>query len=122
MTEERVGGLLESASYQDIAAPGVVAGYYDRLVAGRWAQALLAMTRDMPRNTITFALEDLEFPTLIFWGEQDTWVTLAGIDCWKNRMPGAEFHAVPEAGHLLMEERPDLFNNTVLAFLRPHMG
>ena len=122
LTEQRVGGLLESASYQDIATPAVIAGYYYRLVAGRWAQALLGMTRDMPRNTITFALEDLEFPTLIFWGEQDTWVTRASIDRWKDRIPGAEFHAVPEAGHLLMEERPDLFNDTVLAFLQSHMG
>ena len=118
VTKERVGRLLESATYQDIVTPEVIAGYYDRLVTGRWAESLLAMVRDMSRNTITFALEDLEFPTLILWGEQDTWVTLAGIDRWKDEIPGAEFEAVPEAGHLLMEEKPDLFNDMVLDFLQ----
>jgi len=120
VTSERVGRLLESATYQDIVTPEVIAGYYDRLVTGRWAESLLAMVRDMSRNTITFALEDLEFPTLVLWGEQDTWVTRVSIDRWKDKIPGAEFQAVPEAGHLLMEEQPDLFNDMVLAFLQAH--
>jgi pimeloyl-ACP methyl ester carboxylesterase len=118
-TEERVGQILRSAYYrQDLVTAEVVDGYYNRLVTGRWAQSLLAMTRDMSKNTITFALQDLEFPTLILWGENDTWVTRAGIDRWKDEIAGAEFHAVPEAGHMLMEEKPDLFNNMVLAFIR----
>jgi pimeloyl-ACP methyl ester carboxylesterase len=121
-TKERVRQILRSACYrQDIVTAEVVEGYYDRLVTGRWSQSLLAMTRDMSRNTITFPLEDFTFLTLILWGEQDTWVTRASIDRWKDRIPGAEFHAVPEAGHLLMEEKPELFNNMVLAFVQSHM-
>ena len=120
-TKERVGQILKSAYYkQDMATAEVVDGYYDRLVIGRWAQALLAMTRDMPGNTITFALEDLDFPTLVLWGENDTWVKRSAIEQWADKIPSAEFHAIPEAGHLLMEEKADLFNNMVLAFLESH--
>ena len=120
VTKERVGQLLESASHQDIATAEVVDGYYNRLVIGQWAQSLLAMTRDMSKNTITFDLEDLEFPVLILWGEHDTWVKRTDIDRWKDEIPSAEFHVIPEAGHLLMEENPELFNNMVLAFLESH--
>ncbi len=121
VTEERVGQILKSAYYQqDIVTAGVVDGYYSRLVNGQWAQSLLAMTRDMSRNTIAFALEDFQFPTLILWGEDDTWVKRTDIDRWRDKIPSAEFHAVAEAGHTLMEEKPELFNNMVLTFLKSH--
>ncbi|MCJ7576180.1 MAG: alpha/beta hydrolase, partial [Dehalococcoidia bacterium] len=121
-TKERIGRILESAYHQDIVTQEVVDGYYDRLVVGEWAQSLLAMTRDTSKNTITFALQDLEFPTLILWGENDTWVKRTDMDRWRDEIPSAEFHAVPEAGHMLMEEEPDLFNSMVLAFLESHGG
>ncbi|OGN97660.1 MAG: hypothetical protein A2Z77_04665 [Chloroflexi bacterium RBG_13_51_36] len=120
VTKERVGRLLRSASYQDIVTADVVDGYYNRLVTGQWSQSLLAMTRDMSKNVITFALENLEFPTLILWGENDTWVTRTQIDRWRNEIPSAEFRAIPETGHMLMEEQPLLFNIVVLAFLESH--
>lgn len=121
VTRERVGKLLESASHQDIATAEVVDGYYNRLVIGQWAQSLLAMTKDMHKNIITFPLEDITFPTLIFRGEQDTWVTRTHIDKWRDRIPSAEFYVIPETGHLLMEENPELFNDMVLAFLEDNI-
>jgi pimeloyl-ACP methyl ester carboxylesterase len=120
VTKERVGGLLQSASRQDIVTAEVADGYYNRLVAGQWAQSLLGMTRDMSKNTITFTLEDFQFPTLILWGQNDTWVKQINIDRWRDEIPSAEFHVIPETGHLLMEENPELFNNMVLTFLQSH--
>jgi len=120
VTKERVGQILESAYYQDIVTAEVIDGYYNRLVTGQWAESLLAMTRDMSKNTIAFALEDLEFPILIFWGENDTWVKRTDIDRWRDEIPSAEFHVIPGTGHMLMEEQPNLFNDMVLAFLESH--
>jgi pimeloyl-ACP methyl ester carboxylesterase len=54
---------------------------------------------------------------LILWGQNDTWVKRPDIDGWKDQIPSAEFHAIPEAGHMLMEEKPELLNNMVLTFL-----
>jgi pimeloyl-ACP methyl ester carboxylesterase len=116
-TKARVGQILASAYHQDTVTDEVIDGYYNRLVTGRWAQALLAMTRDMPMNAIAFPLEDITRPALIFWGENDTWVKRADIDRWRDEIPSAEFHVIPETGHMLMEEEPDLFNSMVLAFL-----
>ena len=122
ITKERVGSILKSAYHQDIASAEVVDAYYNRLVTGNWSQSLLAMTRDMSRNAITFALESLEFPALILRGEYDSWITREDIDRWKDKIPSAEFYVVPEAGHMLMEENPDLFNSIVLAFLESYTG
>jgi len=120
-TKERLGQILSSAYYRkDIVTAEVIDGYYNHLVVGQWAQSLLAMTRDMSKNAITVPLEDITFPTLILWGENDTWVERADIDRWRDQIPSAEFHVVPETGHLLMEEDPELFNNMVLAFLESH--
>ena len=120
ISKQRVKRMLESAYHTDMVTAEVLDGYYDRIVTGRWAASLMAMTRDMPKNTITFALEDLAFPALILWGEHDTWVTRADIDRWKDRIPEAEFCVIPDTGHMLMEERPELFNDMVLAFLESH--
>ena len=120
-TKERVGRILESAYYrQDIVTAELVDGYYNRLVSGQWAESLLAMTKDMPKNTITFALEDFDFPTLILWGQNDTWVKRTSMEQWADRITSAEFHAVPETGHMLMEENPELFNSVILTFLQSH--
>jgi pimeloyl-ACP methyl ester carboxylesterase len=121
VTKERLGQILSSAYYRkDIVTAEVVDGYYNRLVTGQWAQSLLGMTRDMSKNAISFPLEDITFPTLILRGENDNWVKQADLDRWRNQIPSAEFHAIPETGHLLMEEDPELFNNMVLAFLESH--
>jgi pimeloyl-ACP methyl ester carboxylesterase len=120
-TKDRIGRILRSAYYrQDVVTAEVMDGYYDRLTSGQWAQSLLAMTRDMSENTITFALEEFQFPALILWGQNDTWVKQIDIDRWRREIPSAEFHAIPETGHMLMEESPELFNNLVLAFLESH--
>lgn len=116
-TKERVSAILDSAYHQDTIAGQALDGYYNRIVSGRWSQSLLAMTRDMHKNTIDFALEDITLPTIIFWGENDTWVKRTEMDKWIDKIPSAEFHVIPEAGHLLMEEKPELLNNMVLAFL-----
>jgi pimeloyl-ACP methyl ester carboxylesterase len=119
-TKERIKGILESAYYQEAVAAGALDGYYNRIVNGKWAQALLAMTRDMDKNAINFALEDMAFPTLVFWGEEDTWVKRSDIDELKSRIPSAKLHIMPGTGHLPMEESPELFNALLLAFLEAY--
>lgn len=121
ISKERVRRILESAYHKDMVTAETLDGYYDRIVTGRWAGSLLAMTRDIHKNTIAFALEDIVFPTMILWGEHDTWVKRTDIDRWKDRIPAAEFRVIPETGHMLMEESSELFNDMVLAFLESHI-
>jgi len=57
-------------------------------------------------------------PTLLIWGEQDQTVTAPEIQQVRAALPGAEFHAIPEAGHLAHYEQPQVVNPLIAAFLR----
>jgi pimeloyl-ACP methyl ester carboxylesterase len=118
VSKDRFASILESAYHsKEVVSSDVIQGYYDRAIRSGWDESLLAMTRDMPRNVIDFPLESIEFRTLVIRGEEDTWVSQAEIDRWKNRVPNAVFYGVPDSGHLPMEERPAVFNQIVLDFL-----
>ncbi|MBN1368785.1 MAG: alpha/beta hydrolase [Dehalococcoidaceae bacterium] len=119
INQDRVRSILESACYRkETVTDEVFEGYYNRIITGNWYQSLLAMTRDSNKNAVTFPLEELNYPALIMWGEHDTWVTREDIDLWKDRLPGAEFYIITDAGHLPMEEQPDVFNGLVLEFIQ----
>jgi pimeloyl-ACP methyl ester carboxylesterase len=73
------------------------------------------------RNAVTHArLETIAVPTLLLAGDQDlttpTWV----IREQARHIPGVEFHIIPEVGHAISWEQPDVFNNYVLEFLARH--
>ncbi len=122
LTKERAGVVLEDSTHHDIVTGEVVDGYYHRIVTGDWQWSLLGMTRDMHRNTITFPLEGIAVPTTVLWGEYDRVVKREDIDEWKDRFSKGEFHLIQDAGHLPMEERPERFNELVLAFLETAGG
>ncbi|MCE2496484.1 MAG: alpha/beta hydrolase [Flavobacteriales bacterium] len=45
-------------------------------------------------------------PTLFLWGTEDPWFPESDARAWFNAMPNATFKAIPNAGHLPMEEVP----------------
>ena len=58
-------------------------------------------------------------PMLLVWGERDWCFTPAFRAEWQRRFPAAEVHAVPDAGHYLMEDAPDEVIARVDTFLGP---
>lgn len=57
-------------------------------------------------------------PTLILWGASDTWLRPALGERLTAQLPDARLVVLPQAGHLLPEERPEEFAAHVEAFLR----
>ena len=43
-------------------------------------------------------------PTMIVWGLRDPVLTPAYLAEWRRRLPDAETHAIPDAGHLVLED------------------
>jgi pimeloyl-ACP methyl ester carboxylesterase len=74
-------------------------------------------------NTINFAsLGRLSVPTLVIGGDADLGAPPPMLRMYAARIPGAELKIVPEGGHSLYWEQPDVFNATLLDFFKRHSG
>jgi pimeloyl-ACP methyl ester carboxylesterase len=73
------------------------------------------------KNRVTLALlESIKIPTLVIAGDADLYAPPALMRRIADRIKGAQFVVVPEAGHSVWWEAPDTFNRTVLAFIAKH--
>jgi pimeloyl-ACP methyl ester carboxylesterase len=65
-------------------------------------------------------LGTIRIPTLLMTGDADLYAPPALMRMMADQIPGSEFVVVPDVGHALYWERPDVFNSTVLAFIAKH--
>lgn len=74
-----------------------------------------------PANVINWAsLATLRVPTLVIGGDADLLMPPPLLRLFASHIPAAEVVVVPEAGHSLYWERPDIFNRTLLDFFARH--
>ena len=64
-------------------------------------------------------LPHIAVPTLVVTGEHDRTAAPDVARKTAERIPGAQCHILPGAGHLLNIEQPDAFNTVLLRFLQP---
>ena len=61
---------------------------------------------------------DITVPVLILWGQEDTWIPVdKGVEL-HQMIPGSIFHTITDAGHLVIEERPEQLLQLVIPFLK----
>lgn len=73
------------------------------------------------RNQLTLALfEQIRTPTLILTGGADMTAPPALMKILASHIRNSEFLVVPSAGHSVYWEEPDVFNRSVLDFIRKH--
>ena len=85
-----------------------------RLRVGGLAGALRAM-RDRPDSGPL--LEHIRVPTLVLGGSDDEISPAQGMRAMAQRIGGARYVEVPEAGHLAPLERPEIVNGALEEFL-----
>lgn len=56
-------------------------------------------------------------PTLVLWGDSDAVLPLAWSDKLSEFFPDLTFRTVPQAGHFMMREKPDLVNQAIAEFV-----
>jgi len=73
------------------------------------------------RNRVTFALlETISVPTLLMTGDADMYAPPPIMRMFAARVKGSKSFVIPEAGHSGYWEQPEIFNRTVLDFVRRH--
>jgi pimeloyl-ACP methyl ester carboxylesterase len=73
------------------------------------------------RNRLTFStLESIKAPTLLITGGADLYAPPPVLRLFAAHMKGSESLIVPEAGHSIYWEQPEIFNRAVLDFIGKH--
>jgi haloalkane dehalogenase len=62
-------------------------------------------------------LATLGVPTLILWGEGDTFAPVGGAHRFHQEIPGSKLVLVPDAGHFVFEDAPEPCAREVIGFL-----
>jgi 3-oxoadipate enol-lactonase len=65
-------------------------------------------------------LDEIQVPTLVVVGEQDTPETLASAELLAQSIRGARNDDLPGSAHLPSMEHPELFYRLAIEFLRSH--
>jgi pimeloyl-ACP methyl ester carboxylesterase len=55
-------------------------------------------------------------PVLILWGREDTWIPMEKGKALHEMIPGSTLHVIPDAGHLVIEEKPNLLMEKIYPF------
>lgn len=75
----------------------------------REATALARLQWEHPNDLkLPRYLHRLTMPTMIVWGEDDQIVPVAQARAWKAALPDVKIEIVPDAGHLVHLEKPDV--------------
>ncbi len=112
--EAFLGPFLKDAVHNQAAASflrGVAAKSSPEAVMAALA-ALAARPDAVP------GLQKITCPTAILVGSQDKITPLPLSEAMKSRIPGAELHIIPDAGHFSNAENPAAFNERLVSFLK----
>jgi haloalkane dehalogenase len=58
-----------------------------------------------------------EVPTLFLWGGADNLITVQHLEKWRSLLPKAEYVVLPDVGHFVFDEAPELATPRLSSFL-----
>ena len=97
-----------------------VDAYWRPFEHGRGREATLEFYRDMDFEKLApheGCLAEMAVPTLILWGEDDTFAPLSGARRFNREIPGSDLVVVPGAGHFVFETEPERCLRVVADFV-----
>ena len=93
----------------------------DRLSMGLDKDALRPKL-DAARTLPASAVKELKVPVLFISGMEDVIFPPPAAAALTNLVPGAKLESVPQAGHSVYFQRPEIFNRLVSDFFEMHQG
>ena len=79
---------------------------------------MAALTALAARPDAVPGLAKIKVPTAVIVGSQDKITPLPLSEAMRSRIPGAELHIIPDAGHFSNAENPAAFNERLVSFLK----
>ena len=77
----------------------------------------LSMARTLMEQGMLLELDFISIPTLVMWGESDTWGDFKHAERWKKELGNATLVTYPAYGHALMEEGATITATDAMAFI-----
>ena len=124
-------GLLDALPQRPLLRQGLRQVFFDdgKVTGERVEEYLAPMARPGARAASrriltsgeTFGLPGLvkqvKAPTLVLWGDHDTWIPLADADLFTRDIPGARKVVIERCGHVPQEEKPEEVSRLILQFI-----
>ena len=106
--EELIGALVKNF---DVLAPHLPENPDIDFIADRYREttSLARLQWEHPNDLkLPRYLHRLKMPTMIVWGEEDKIVPVEQAEAWKKVLPDVKIQIVPDAGHLVHLEKPEV--------------
>lgn len=113
--EKKIEKLLVSA-YGTKPDKEAVKGYLEGMNKKGTAGGIFEMSAS--KELYPYNIEKINVPSLLIWGDKDTWVPLKNGEIFKSRLKNARLEIIKGAAHCGMETHSDIFNTFVLNFLK----
>ena len=97
--------------------PEVEAGYYRPLHMKGHIRSMAGQLTSRQHDELV-SPSDISQPTLILWGEHDSWLRPEFGERLNEQIPDSRLTLVPSAAHLPLEEQPDFCNREIMRFLQ----
>ena len=117
-----IGRMLRGTAVQKAAFPREVTAKYQEAMSKPGAMtAALNYYRQLFRPSVGSFLKEarnIHAPTLLIWGEQDIALGIEltyGLEQWVDNI---QIKYIPDSGHWVQQEKPDLVNQLMLDFLQ----
>ncbi|WP_026876743.1 alpha/beta fold hydrolase [Jiangella gansuensis] len=112
-----IGPRLRTATYRPMpegVADAYLAPWRGKAGQQRWIDQVAAVSFADTREVVD-RLDRIAVPTLVLWGERDSWLTPDVADQLAAAVPGARKKLVGDAGHFLPEDAPDEVAKAILS-------
>ncbi len=106
------------SEYTKLNNPDLISALTDEFLACSASSAAAAIRGIASRKDHTATLSKIDVPTILIFGQEDKITNVESAEKMASQIQGAKLSVIPNAGHLSNLENPQVFNSTVLEFLR----
>ena len=118
--KSNVTSILKDSIYSDAekVTDEVAEGYYRPFLSPGATDAYRRIGREIPQWKVGDRFKEINVPTLIVWGENDSITPVEDAVELNKLIPNSTLVTIPGAGHCPHEESPAQFNEALIRYLK----